>query len=224
MLTLPCREKRAQLQCQLQVRGGSQHSRNNNEPISRQRNAIIKGSDGGTCGKWGGFACGAVILSLNPVQTGLLDPIKASNPLASPQVTTPRSRNPCDPCRCIHADIHLLGGVTFLITRGVSKPNVHKCSEQTLTLEHDLLTRRKAGQTVFTLSWDCQLRGTNACHAAHPVLSTTTRNRCLTESQFFLFRQLRRLLLLIIIILHFNSYLTQSALNSLPSAHPVWVT
>lgn len=78
MLTLPCREERAQLQCQLHIRGGSHHSRNNNEPFSRQWNAVI----GGTCSKEGGFGCGAVILSLNPVQTGLIDPIKTSNPLA----------------------------------------------------------------------------------------------------------------------------------------------
>lgn len=78
MLTLPCREERAQLQCQLHIRGGFHHSRNNNEPFSRQWNAVI----GGTCSKEGGFGCGTVILSLNPVQTGLIDPIKTSNPLA----------------------------------------------------------------------------------------------------------------------------------------------
>lgn len=78
MLTLPCREERAQLQCQLHIRGGSHHSRNNNEPFSRQWNAVI----GGTCSKEGGFGCGAVILSLNHVQTGLIDLIKTSNPLA----------------------------------------------------------------------------------------------------------------------------------------------
>lgn len=205
MLTLQTsyREKSDELPCQLRMRGSYRQSQKQ-QPTHRIWMNCGQGRESwaGQVGEQGGergFRWSMLFLPLNPVQTGLIDLIRAINPLACLRSPRPAAVIPVTPVGIHMPSVQLLRVLHSSLLHAEIVWEWH-------TFAHLHYLQSRVTHSRLTFEWGGRMgrclrlfmisawwaRGKDPCCVVHSVFNTPTCDSCITESVWNIFEWMNK--------------------------------